>query len=646
MKPLNLDNRPCSPISSNCVIWQGPDIPCIKLCTGDTISDITFKLATELCAIMDQLNVSNYDLTCLGISACPPQDFQALIQLLINKICELNNIPVTETKSAGCPDCVVSVAECFVQGTQTTMQLVEYVQMIANRICNILDQLNIINNQITNLDNRVTVLENAPAPTFTLPNIDTNCLSTYLTAPYTNLTQAPIDAILNTLVNNSTIGYCALIEATGMPADVNAAVLTQCITDLDQSLAALTLSPPVVTTFSAYYAGTWVNSGTLGTEPTIANAINNIWISICDIYTYVSTLALVVQDTNSIDLSYSGGVLSSKIVDSGWVDLDGFNFYVGTMASNKPQCRRIGNQIHFRGEVYIPIDNGSGAIVALSSQNGYNGTYRATPFVGTGGIAYDAEGRILLNSNGGGPASVIPTSVVDAGTNLDNSYFAQQLVARRKLTVETFTGSGVVGSVLLNAAVNVAILSNKTLRIAPLNNIEAETGDAVSFNGNSLLRSLTSSFTPGSRIINFRNYVRQLDGNMSINQSPLNGLSGTNLVIGQLYRIVNYTAGDNFTNVGAVANANNQVFIATGAIPTVWTTSRVIPLSSGLFYDSFFNNVAPGYSGAEWPGMVGLGASDFDAGRPTNLGGFIVRLDGLVAYLDPCNTDIKTYPCL
>ena len=62
MKPLNLDNSPCSPTSSNCVIWQGPDLACIKLCKGDTVSDVIAKLATELCTIMDMLNVTNYDL--------------------------------------------------------------------------------------------------------------------------------------------------------------------------------------------------------------------------------------------------------------------------------------------------------------------------------------------------------------------------------------------------------------------------------------------------------------------------------------------------------------------------------------------------------------------------------------------------------
>ena len=73
MKPVNLDSKPCSPLSSNCVIWQGPDIPCINLCKGDTISDVVAALATELCSILDTLNIDNYDLTCFGIDNCGPE---------------------------------------------------------------------------------------------------------------------------------------------------------------------------------------------------------------------------------------------------------------------------------------------------------------------------------------------------------------------------------------------------------------------------------------------------------------------------------------------------------------------------------------------------------------------------------------------
>ena len=279
MRPLNLDNRPCSPISSNCVIWQGPDIPCIKLCTGDTVSDVIFKLGTELCTIMDQLKVSNYDLSCLNLTACPPEDFQALIQLLINKICELNGIPADEAKASGCPDCVVSVAPCLIENGQTTMQLIDYVQLIATKLCAIISEIESINDQISVINTTLVDLQFQidNLPTYTLPSFTVDCILSG---------NQPLDVIVQTLMNDNTLGYCALIGSTGTPADINAAVLSQCITDIDQPLAAL----PAVNTFSAYYSGSWVNAVTLGAEPTVANAINNIWIAVCDMYNYLSNL--------------------------------------------------------------------------------------------------------------------------------------------------------------------------------------------------------------------------------------------------------------------------------------------------------------------------------------------------------------------
>ena len=93
MKPLNYDNSPCSPTSSNCVIWQGPDLHCIKLCKGDTISDVIANLATELCNVMDQLSITNYDLSCFELVGCKPETYQELLQFLIEHI--LNPIAVT-----------------------------------------------------------------------------------------------------------------------------------------------------------------------------------------------------------------------------------------------------------------------------------------------------------------------------------------------------------------------------------------------------------------------------------------------------------------------------------------------------------------------------------------------------------------------
>ena len=156
MRPLNLDNSPCSPISSNCVIWAGDNIPCINLCTGDTVSDVVFKLATELCTIIDYLNVSSYDLACFNLAACKPNNFQELFQFLINRICALENIDVAvittsrstaavSNKSAVVTDYLLTAASCFGGGTVT---IVDYVDQIANRIGTIVTEISIINSGI------------------------------------------------------------------------------------------------------------------------------------------------------------------------------------------------------------------------------------------------------------------------------------------------------------------------------------------------------------------------------------------------------------------------------------------------------------------------------------------------------------------
>ena len=46
-------NNGCTPISSNCVIWQGPNVSCLDLCTGDTISVVIATLAEKLCELIN-----------------------------------------------------------------------------------------------------------------------------------------------------------------------------------------------------------------------------------------------------------------------------------------------------------------------------------------------------------------------------------------------------------------------------------------------------------------------------------------------------------------------------------------------------------------------------------------------------------------
>lgn len=297
MKPLNLDNKPCSPISSNCVIWQGPDIECINICNGDSVSDVVAALATELCNLLTETNVSSYDLTCLGVtSACPPPTFQALIQLLIDKICELNNVPSdTPVDSSGCPDCIVSVASCFVEGTTTNMQLVDYVQAIANKVCALIGNIADLQTQIDGIDFRVTALEEAIPPSLLIPSIPTGCLDSVI--PGTPATET-IDIVLEYLVNDATIGYCATIEtlwgSSGSAADLAAVLNPVCITASSASI--VDGNDAGAGTMSSAYPGP---TGWVTTPLTLAQTIQNLWIAICDLRN-ITTVAFTDTDTITV----------------------------------------------------------------------------------------------------------------------------------------------------------------------------------------------------------------------------------------------------------------------------------------------------------------------------------------------------------
>jgi hypothetical protein len=546
MKPLNLDNSPCSPISSNCVIWQGPNIPCIKLCTGDTISDVIEKLATELCAVLDTLNVTNYDLSCFNLVACDPNNFQALIQFLIERICalqtELNIIadpatsPVNGTKSASA-DTLIKVAPCFVIGDVTVMTVSEYAIEIGKKVCSLIDQITIINNNILNLDIRVTALESAPAPTFTLPSIIVDC--TLEAGVIIGGNSYPIDQVLNALVNDNTYGYCSLTSATGLPADLLAAVSQQCVSNTDDSLA----NPG--TPMATEYSPNWVNTPT-----TISDAITNLWLTVCDARIGIVNNELTTVDTASIDLNITSNVLTARVTDTGWVDLDGFAYYgVGV---EKPKCRRIGNVVHFKGTVFVPLENPTspGAVVPLASVNTYNSVAGNQTWSGVGGCTISSNGSIQFNNG----ASVVPAAITTG--NFDDVYNLGWIVATRPIDVNATYGTS------LTAMFAVSISATKSLQVQMLHDIEITATRGSGYQGNSPLRFVTSNVRVGEYLPNY------IGTGTDIHNAP--------------------------------SNAN-------------------FPLLSDTF-------------NATWPFSC-------DAGNENQVGGFIFRLDGLIAYVDPCNIE-------
>lgn len=289
MKPLNIDDPGCNYTTSNCVIWQGPDIPCINLCKGDTVSHVVYKLATELCKILEVLNINAYDLSCFNLTSCKPEDFKQLFQFLLDRVCKLeqcagcvpdcngNTQPGNpQNGAAGCPDCLVPIASCFYftdprTGDQiTALQLTEYVTLIGNTMCTILEALGISQGTINNHEVRITQLEEVTSqpPPQNLPSIVPVCV---LPAELTS-----IDTVLIALEAQ----FCALRSATGMPDLILANIAKQCIgLTEDQALN-----------------GSGVTMGALqGWSPVVSNmaqALGNMWLTICDMRQAIKNIQL------------------------------------------------------------------------------------------------------------------------------------------------------------------------------------------------------------------------------------------------------------------------------------------------------------------------------------------------------------------
>ena len=108
------------------------------------------------------------------------------------------------------------------------------------------------------------------------------------------------------------------------------------------------------------------------------------------------------------------------------------------------------------------------------------------------------------------------------------------------------------------------------------------------------------------------------------------------LVSSEMYEIVTYVAGDDFTNVGAPENATGVVFKATGTTPTTWTNGSTLRPDAGLVFGNAVAGVIAVLAGDAWRAKVltsGIAGwfrfydSDIEDGESSTA----IRFDGRVA---------------
>jgi len=280
---------PCTPVSSNCVIWQGPDISCIDLCKGDTVSDVIAALAIHLCEIIESActwcepDLTSLDLKCaLPIAPLPaPTDLEETLQAIVDYLCEVATEEITIANIA-LPTCLQYTPNDGILVTE--LPIAEWAVLIGNKICDILFDIGIINQNIINLESRIVVLENCVLPCLPVEDPDVPVISSCLFAS-TTVASSVLLLALET-------AFCNLREATGTPGQINIAISAQCLTATSSSLA----------TGGASQLGNiqgWVDS-----PGTLAESNVNQWLAICDIYSAVADIQANCCDTGCAGVEF------------------------------------------------------------------------------------------------------------------------------------------------------------------------------------------------------------------------------------------------------------------------------------------------------------------------------------------------------
>jgi hypothetical protein len=355
MKPTNLNENGCDPISSNCVIWQGPDIDCIDLCKGDNVSQVVNKLAIELCTLLEMFNIDNYDVSCLNLAECAPKDFVALINLLIEKICQEEGISPAPGVSGGCPDCVVNICPEFYYtnptGDQvTTMQLQDYVLAIGNKVCTIAGQIGTINTTLAGHNVRITALENAPAPTFVLPTLTPICVL------------PPVAADIDLVLAAVEAEFCQLKTATGDVTAITTAIMAACI--------GLSTADKLQGLGQMQDITGWNNP-----VQNLSQSMQNLWLTVCDMRNAITFIQNNCCDTgcSAIDLIVTASlnsVTELRLDFTGLIPLNYQDQAIGSTVEITETYGGAGPQIVNALQIKNSFDLGTPILITLSGING------------------------------------------------------------------------------------------------------------------------------------------------------------------------------------------------------------------------------------------------------------------------------------
>jgi len=359
--------------------------------------------------------------------------------------------------------------------------------------------------------------------------------------------------------------------------------------------------------------------------------------------------------------SPSVNVANVKMFDSGWVDLLGFAWMDATL---RPKCRRYGNAIYFKGSAVVPMGDPSNPANLYQPYDAattffYEKVENATTYTGVdaGGCIVDSTGVIKFNQD----SSVLPTSVFDpsAFEVIDSSYYTGWKPQYRRFFCDIgFPISAYRHEVSVTAVLNTFITTAGQLRTATI--FDIENGISTTLNsgliGSSTYRMLTPNIVQGDVVPNYiaRDVLTGENAQVGSVDKYLGGeatFSGANLNILTITSVPSGTyiqAGQTILTSGFAPNTiiRYQLTGVGGGAGTYFISDPNLYVGS-----SFVLLLSPSLNAPMQTGITPYNANytslgvkpyvfpfDMDGSKPSQLGGMIIDLSGLVVFIDP-----KTY---
>jgi hypothetical protein len=332
----------CNETSSNCVVWQGPDLPCIDVCNGDTISDILAKLCDELLnttTVSPGVDIATVNQACLTAEYGTANDIQTLLNNIIDKLCRCCESSGTHTDPCSCviplPNCLKYYDEHT--GNQIThLPLYDsttgfgYATVMANKICQNIAAIVQINTTLSNHEGRITYIEQNCCHTHTGTSEGAsarlsgeNVVPSYVGTPGV---PAPLAKVL--VATEQTLGE--LERATGSPTAIN---------------TALNVAPALSSREVLSGRGTYSGIAQWNTSPTnMAQSFQNLWITMNDTRNAVQSMKETVANPLCGDITYSvnGSIVRTEEGNFNYISLD---FQESIIPTSYNDCNSQGTKI-------------------------------------------------------------------------------------------------------------------------------------------------------------------------------------------------------------------------------------------------------------------------------------------------------------